>query len=130
MRPRGAGFTLLEILVALGIVAVVSVTIYGRIGELVQQGGMLEQRTFGTWVAQDALVRLQLEYRGTQTPVPTGRRTDTVASAGRDWTVTTEILATDDPVLRRVEIGVVPAELDAAGVEGSVARLVGFLGRY
>jgi general secretion pathway protein I len=130
MRPGVRGFTLLEILVALGIVAVVSVTIYGRIGEIVAQSSGLEARTFGTWAAQNTLARLELEFRGIQTPIPTGRRTDVVALGGRDWSIVADIRSTDDPVLRRVEITATPAEVEAAGETGTVARIVGFLGRY
>ena len=125
------GFTLVEIMVALGVFAIVSVAVYGRIGEVLQQTQGLETRTLATWVAQNRMSALALEVRGTTDPVPTGQRTDVVTLAGRSWRVQVELSATSDPELRRVEISVQPDDL-ATDVETTAdgANLVGFVGRY
>jgi len=123
------GFTLIEILVALAIFAVVSITIYGRIGDLLLQTGSLEARTFATWIAQNTLTRLQLEQVPGEAP-SAGRTVENVAMANRDWELQTEISATADPGLRRVEIRVHHVNSDGRGDSDSVARLTGFLGQY
>ena len=125
------GFTLVEIMVALGVFAIVSVAVYGRIGEVLQQTQGLETRTLATWVAQNRMSALALEVRGPTDPVPTGQRTDVVTLAGRSWRVQVELSATSDPELRRVEISVQPGDL-ATDVETTAdgANLVGFVGRY
>jgi len=133
-RPDGPGrvrgFTLLEILVALAIFGVVSITVYGRIGDVLMQTGSLEARTFATWIAQNTLTRLQIERPDGEGP-SNGRTVETFAMAGREWEVVTEVSASGERGLHRVEIRVsVPEGGGRATEEASVARLTGFLGQH
>ncbi|MCC5887531.1 MAG: type II secretion system minor pseudopilin GspI [Gammaproteobacteria bacterium] len=129
-HSRLRGFTLIEILVALAIFAVVSITIYGRIGDVLLQTGSLEARTFATWIAQNTLTRLQLEQVPGEAP-SAGRVVESVTMANREWELVTEISATSDAGLRRVEIRVHPSGAgDGRGERDAVARLTGFIGQY
>lgn len=124
------GFTLIEILVALAIFAVVSITVYGRVGDVLLQTGSLEARTFATWIAQNTLTRLQLEQVPGEAPA-TGRVVESVTMASREWELVTEISATSDSGLRRVEIEVHPGDRAGGRAEGdAIARLTGFIGQY
>ena len=49
------GFTLLELLIAVAVFAVVAVTVYTRSGDTLVQLQMLEQRTLASWIAQNEL---------------------------------------------------------------------------
>ncbi len=131
MKPlrRGRGFTLLEILVALAIFAVISITVYGRVGDVLMQTGSLEARTFATWIAQNSLTRLQLELAPGELPA-TGRVVENVSMTNRDWELVTEVSATGEAGLRRVEIRV--HQVGEGGTRGddAIASLTGFVGRY
>ena len=123
------GFTLIEIMVAVGIFAIVSIAVYGRIGEILRQTQRLEDRTLGTWVAQNRLAALALEQRGAEMPLRTGRRSEFVTLGGRPWRVVLEIDATSDEHLRRVEIAVRTGEDE--GRSGREAAVVtGFVGLH
>ena len=56
------GFTLVEIMVALGVFALVAVSAYGRMGGIVDQQRLLEERMLATWVAQNRITALELEH--------------------------------------------------------------------
>lgn len=129
-RPGAGGFTLIEIMVAVGVFAVVSIAVYGRIGEILRQSQRLETRTLATWVAQNRLASLSLEFRGAQEPVPTGRQTDFVTLGGRSWRVSVEIESTTDPNLRRVDVSVSPGGRGSGGEAVEAAHIVGFVGLY
>lgn len=75
-----AGFTLLEVLVALVVVAV-AVAALGRAGsQALDSQGELERRTWALWVADNALAELRLEPG-----VSTGQRQGSSDMGGRTW---------------------------------------------
>ena len=126
--PRTArlGFTLLEIVVAVAVFAIVAVVIYGRTGDVLNQTAKLEQRTLATWVAENTLASLSLSRKQPGTLVPAGRTNQQLRMAGREWRIDVTIAATSQPSLERVDIEVRDAQ---AGADApAIARLAGFLG--
>jgi len=77
---RGGGFTLLEVLVALVVVAVAVAALAHTGARALNGQSRLEQQTVALWVADNALAELRLE-----TAVPAGRRRGTTTMAGRAW---------------------------------------------
>ncbi|HEX7036361.1 MAG TPA: type II secretion system minor pseudopilin GspI [Pseudomonadales bacterium] len=122
------GFTLVEVLVALVVFAVLGFSVTSRIGSVVDQTYSLERRTVAHWVGQNHLNRLRLSRRTTDEPLPTGEERERVQMAGREWVVETVVLETTYPLLRRVEVSVLAV---TEGDEvGPVDTITAFVGRY
>lgn len=123
---NGRGFTLLELLIALAILAVVSVAVLGGAGETVRQLGTLERKTQARWVAEDTVARLRLASdRGA---VDTGTTRNRVTSGANRWLVEVETTATSHELLYRAEVSVFIMQ-DGREV-GPVDTLTAFLGKH
>lgn len=121
-----AGFTLLEVLVALAIFATVAATVLTAAGRSLTNAARLEEKTLAGWIADNRITELQLQ---TPTPAP-GRANDDLDYAGRRWDLQSEIEATSEPEMRRVTVWVAPRE--QRGSRGALrdraaASLTGFL---
>jgi general secretion pathway protein I len=122
------GFTLLELLVALAVFAVVAVTVFTRSGDTLSQLGGLEERTIARWIGANELAALRMSRLATNEPIPTGQDRKEVTMANRDWLVNVEVSDTAHPNLKRVEIDV---ELERPrGDPRQTDHVVGFIGRY
>jgi general secretion pathway protein I len=117
---RGSGFTLVEILVALAIIAVALGAGLRALSQATDSAAALKQRTLALWVAQDRIALATLEAPW---PAP-GRREGTATQAGSVFAFTETISATPNPAFRKIEVIVAqPATPDYA-----LARLTGFIG--
>ncbi len=126
MRTRG--FTLLEMLLAMVVIAVVGITISTATGNVASQTFTLERRTMAHWVGQNQINRLRLSLRSDNSALPEGKDTVRVYMGERDWQVRTEVTATDHPWIRRVEVDVF--ELQQGTPVGPFEHTIAFLGRY
>jgi len=119
MRRHARGFTLLEVLIALTVVALALLALTRTAALQVETFGALRERTLAGWIAADVLTETRLA-----TPLPpTGRRDGRVRYADRDWRWTVDVQATPDPAIRRIDVSVYAANADAAS-----ATLAGFSG--
>jgi general secretion pathway protein I len=118
---RVVGFTLIEILVALAIVAVALAAGMRAIAQSTDGATALKQRTLALWVAQNRLAAAQLEPA-----LPsTGERSGNVQQAGAPFTYRETISSTPNPAFRKIEITVA----DPALPDYALARLAGYLGQ-
>lgn len=117
-------FTLLEVMIALAVLAVSAAGLITSVSQNVRQGGALEERTIALWVAQNRLTELQVlgEFP------PLGRNEEQVRMSGREWEVIVETKSTAYPDLRLVEVGVALPRSDFRDREGTLATLSAFLG--
>ena len=117
MRVRG--FTLLEILIALAILAIALSAATRAMGVSTDTAIALRQRTLAAWVAQNHMAEL---VAGREFPA-IGSRTGTAAQGNRSFTWNETVRSTDNPYFRRVEIQVFAGD-DA---EHAAYHLVGYL---
>lgn len=121
-RHRISGFTLLEVLVALAVLALALAAAVSAGAAYVGNQAYLQERTLAHWVARNAMLELQLEY-----PWPgTGKREDEARMADRDWHWQATIAETPEEDMRRVDVEVWLGEDDAgeplAGLSGFVEK--------
>lgn len=122
------GFTLLELMVALAVLAIVAMAVFGRGGDSVRGLHAMEQRTLARWVAENEVARMRLEHRGSTQAISLGSVRRRVDQGNRSWQVVKETQSTSHPSLRRVEVTVYAVE-DGREV-GPLDTLVAFMGRY
>ncbi len=126
MRGRSTGFTLLEVLVALAVFAIVSAALVKNAASSVKQTAQLEERTIAIWLAENQLNEIRSIPRTSETfpSAKTDRLNATMG--GRDWELVVKYETTENPNMRRVTVSVFhPNNLDS-----EIASLTGFLGRF
>ncbi len=101
-RQSEGGFTLVEVLVALAIVGIGMVAVFGQMGQAAATADYLRLRTFASWVASDRITEARL------LPEPPGlsERTDEYELAGYLWRYRIVISETEVPNVRRVDVEV------------------------
>lgn len=119
-RPqRSQGFTLIEVMVALAIVAFGLIAVFGQLNQSAAAAMRLRDRSFAHWVAMNRIVELRL---GGGFPA-VGTRSDDVEMANQRWHYEVTISATEDDRLRRVDVTVSQADRQGR----PLATAVGFL---
>ena len=113
------GFTLVEVLVALAIIAIALMAALRAASQGTQAAGELRLRLLAGWVAENRLA--EHRARGDWLPVGIGRGTQT--QGGMEFVWREEVISTPHPAFRRVDVFVsAPAQESR-----SLARLTGFL---
>jgi len=117
---RNTGFTLIEVLVAMAIVALGLTAVFMQVNQMLASSIYLQQKTLATWVAVDRIteIRLQAEY-----PEPRETR-DEVEMAGILWGYSITVSETPADNLRRIDVAVFAAD----NPDSIVATASGFRG--
>lgn len=116
---RVRAFTLIEVLVALAVVALALLALSRTASVQVQAFDGLRERTLAGWVAANVLAETRLAAAFPAT----GRGDGRVRFAGRDWRWTREVQATPEAAVRRIDVRVFRADERAPS-----ASLSGFAG--
>ena len=93
-----SGFTLIEVLVALAIIAIALGALLSTSGSQANSTAYLKQKTIAHWVAMNELTRLNVENRFPDLGTAKG----SVEMAGAEWFWQRETLKTEDPSARQV----------------------------
>jgi general secretion pathway protein I len=120
-NSRQSGFTLVEVMVAMMIVALALPALLGLVESLSQHTFVARSKTQAYWVAQNRMNEIMIERRLNGT-MPPRKETDTV-ELGREqwsWTVTTE----ETPIPGMFRIGI---QVTRPGQEDSLAWISGFI---
>lgn len=117
---RNAGFTLLEVLIAVAVLALALTAIISGGANYARSASDLRDKTLALWVAHDRFAEIDLQPTWPQT----GDSSDEVTMGGTTWTWHVHVSGTQDPTLRRLDIQVVKKG-DGSG--RSYASLTDFL---
>ena len=105
-RRRELGFTLLEAMVALVIVALGMMAVNGQLNRYVVAAGFVEEKTLASWIATNEITALSIA----QTWPDLGKQDKDVDFAARKWRCHIVVSATDVPNLHRVDVTVALAD--------------------
>lgn len=117
---KSAGFTIMEVLVAMAILAVAGVAVVRSTSQHISSVGTLKDVTFSSWVAENRMVELQLDNKWP----PSNNKKGKMEMAGREWHWRQKVEKVNDKSMRKVTVHVYANEND----EQSVYELAMFLG--
>lgn len=115
------GFTLVEVMVALLIVAMALPAMLMRIGSMANSAAHARDVAIAHWVVENQLQEIYLTQK-LERIVPQGIQADDVQMAGETWDWQSETEATDVPGLLRLRV-----RTSMQGREGVLAELSGFI---
>lgn len=122
-RPnlKSSGFTLIEVLVALAIIAIALGAILSTSGSQARQATYLKQKTIAHWVAMNEITQLQIEKQWPST----GETKGSTEMANHEWFWVRTIIKTEDEKARQVEFQV----FSDKKYNNNLTRLIGFVGK-
>ena len=122
MNRRSRGFTLIEVLVALFILAITMAAVSRTAASSIHHVDVLRNHVIADWVAQN---RLAMHQARGDYPAP-GIQTGEEVQAGQTYRWQEEVIATPNPTLRRIVVSV----YDPKDVNHSLRELTGYLVQF
>ena len=101
-RHGSRGFTLLESMVALAIVALGMMAVHTQLNRFIVSALVTEEKTLASWIASNKLTELSVDTTWPEL----GSSDDEVEFAQRDWRLTINISETQVENLRRADVRV------------------------
>ncbi|MCM2310594.1 MAG: type II secretion system minor pseudopilin GspI [Steroidobacteraceae bacterium] len=121
-RPRTRGFTLIEVLAALVIVALGMLGVIQAVTQTARNGTYLREKTLAHWIAMNVITEQRLQPGP---PRVTDETSDDVEFAGQRWRWTMKVTQTEVDSLRRMDVAVRPADRPDAQ---ALVTVTGFYG--
>lgn len=118
-QRSAAGFTLLEVLVAMAIVSLGLIGVFGSLNQMLGATALLRDKTLATWIATDRITEMRVngEYPDA------GEREDVIDMASAEWSYTIKISKIPDMDMRRLDVSVGFAD----DPDNTIATVIGFL---
>lgn len=118
---RGSGFTLLEVLIALAVLALSMAAAIKSVADYTNNQSYLRDRTLAMWVARNVLIEHQVRKEWPRV----GELKGTSEMGDREWRWLAVVSQTEEQELRRMDVEVYPIESEDE--EFPVSILSGFL---
>ena len=115
------GFTLIEVMVALVVIALGMLGVIQAVSQTASNSGYLRDKSVAHWVAMNQLTTVRLQ----KSAPSIDKSSDEVEMAGRNWKWTMEVTQSPVESIRRIDITVRPAD---AKEGSSLASVTGFYG--
>lgn len=112
-RGPDAGFTLIEVIVAVAVLAFAMAAVISGMARYADNAASLRERTLALWVAHNRLTEIDLQ------PVwpATGKSDGDAEMAGIEWRWFATVSETPDPDVRRIDLRVQARGRDEAAAE-------------
>jgi general secretion pathway protein I len=118
---RARGFTLIEVLAALVIVALGMLGVIEAVTQSARNGTYLREKTLAHWIALNVITEKRLQPE----PPPVTESSGDVEFAGQRWRWSMQVTQTQVASLRRMDVSVRPAD---APDSSALATVTGFYG--
>ena len=116
---RSAGFTLIEVMVALVVATLALVAVMASISQMIDAGTAMRERTYASWIGQNKITEMRLANTEPDVSESSGE----VEFAGLEWGWTATVSETGVEFLYRVDVAV-----GFAGRNDVVRTVTGFIG--
>jgi general secretion pathway protein I len=127
VKPRGRGFTLIEVLVALAIVAIGMAAVLGAMTSSASTVLYMRDKTLAQWIALNHIAEKRLQMQAGQTPQQ-GNADGDIDYAGQKWHWREEIVPTAVQGMVRMDVMVRPTDVKADDKHGWYVTLSGIMG--
>lgn len=119
LTNRSAGFTLIEVMVALTIVALSLGAVAASVSQMVDAGTTMRERTYASWIAQNKIAELRLANVIPEVSDTSGE----LEYAGIEWAWRANISETGVENLFRVDVAI-----SYPGSDVAIRTVSGFIG--
>lgn len=120
-RRHSPGFTLLEVLIALAVLALSMSAAIKAVADYTNNQSYLRDRTLAMWVARNVLIEYQVRKEWPKV----GELKGSSEMGNREWRWLAVVSQTEEQELRRLDVEVYP--IDSEDDESPVSVLSGFL---
>jgi general secretion pathway protein I len=128
MRKLSRGFTLIEVIVALAVVALGMAAVLGALSSSANTVVYLRDKTFAQWVGLNQVTQLRLTSQANSQTPQAGDSSGDIDFAGRKWHWRQVITASEFPGVVRIDVNVRPADAKGDDTHGWYATVTGMYG--
>src|ERR1700738_3065361 len=124
---RSGGFSLIDVLVALVIVAVGMSALMGALSSSAKTVSYMQDKTFAEWVALNQIANVRIILQKGQIPA-TGKTNGDIDFANRKWHWQQEVIDSQVPGIRRIDVKVRPKDIQAGDDDNWYVTVSGLAG--